>query len=130
MATERHRSAVELAAADKSAQKSRLLVWQWQSESLAEQANVVTVSFVDLVTRMELHEPHWIDAAHSSSRSDPSPDQMLNGVRHATHILASGIQDVGVNVESPVARVHEDEIAFPRVRAGSLMKSASRHQVA
>jgi hypothetical protein len=81
-------------------------------------------------SRMELHEPRWIDAAHSSSGNDPSPGQMLSGVGHAAHVLAGGIKGVGVNVESTIARARKNEVAFARVVAGPLMESASRHQVA
>jgi hypothetical protein len=87
-------------------------------------------AIVDLVTRMKLHEPRWIDTAHRSARNDSSPGQVLSGVRHAAYVLASGINGVGVNVESTVASICKDEVALPRVDLGLLMESASGHQAA
>jgi hypothetical protein len=87
------------------------------------------ILFIDVVASMEPHQPCWIDAAHRSSGNDPGPRQVLSGVRHAAHILTSGIKRVRVDVESTVASVREDEIALPRVGLGLFMKSARRHQM-
>jgi hypothetical protein len=88
------------------------------------------IPFIDFVAGMEFHEPCWSDAADGSSGNDSSSGQVLSVVRHAADVLAGGVKRIGVNVKATLARVREDEVAFPRIGLEPLMEPASRHQTA
>jgi hypothetical protein len=83
-----------VAPTEKSARKLRVLTWQRQSESLAEQPNVLTIPFVDFVAGMKLDKPRWIDATHWRSGNDPNPCQVLSGVRQTACVFSRGIKRV------------------------------------
>ena len=56
--------------------------------------------------------------------------QLLSDVGHAADVVASGIKDVGVDVQATANGINENEIALPRTGLAPLMESKLLHQAA
>jgi hypothetical protein len=96
------------------------LVRQRNSEALADSLDVPIIVLVELVARVEFHQPRGANTTHRLTIDDAFSCQMFAPVLHAVYIVALFIQFVRVDIEFVPTPVDEYEVALPTVGTISL----------
>jgi hypothetical protein len=92
---------------------------------LTQAPDIVPIFVIQLVTRVEFHEPLRGNASHAVPADHPATSQMIAAVRHPADIAARRVERVEVNVDPSTGFAGQNEVVFPAIRATLLVKTPS-----